>query len=140
MLGITRRGVKKLLEEVSTTLTSAFNTALGELKTINNISLLGGGNIVIIPTTEGVTNALKGLSVGGVGTHAFLCEIGTNKSARDNGDLLSGSSLRYAGVNNNTSIHLSNDVTVSGTWKLLGAYDTTTSYNDNVMSLWLRVA
>ena len=106
------------------------------IKTVNGTSILGSGDIVISasPTTAQVGTATAGLSVGAVGSYAFLQT--TAASNYDAGTTLAGSSLRYAGTLRDISgqqVTWSSG-TPSGTWRLMG-YSTPSGG-----SLWLRIS
>jgi hypothetical protein len=101
-------------------------------RTAQAITALAGA-----PTTAEVTAALVGLTVGAVGTVAFLCEPSANRSQILPGGTLAGSSLRYAAAINGDTVYSATPP--SGTWKLLGGYSATATDNDYPGSLWLRI-
>tara|TARA_R110000772_G_scaffold92916_1_gene189977 strand:+ start:1142 stop:1771 length:630 start_codon:yes stop_codon:yes gene_type:complete len=84
---------------------------------------------------ENVPTVTAALSVGAVGTYAFLRQTTTN-TPRSAGSTLSGTSLRYTNVNGDGSPPVA---TPSGNWRLMGAIGTG-SANETNTSLWLRIS
>ena len=82
-----------------------------------------------------VPTVTAALSVGSVGTYAFLRQTTTN-TPRSPGATLSGSSLRYSSSNDDGSPP---SATPSGTWRLMGSIGTGSAGPTNT-SLWLRVS
>ena len=89
--------------------------------------------IAIQVDTTLVRTAMAGATPAQVGTYAFLSPISTSTSY-SHGDLLAGSSLKYAGAEGG-GVSVSG-VSPGGTWQLMGYKDNTTV----VASLWLRVS
>lgn len=89
------------------------------------------------PTTTQVLNATAGASVGAVGTYAFMNEDALNRPYRLAGSTLAGSSLFYARLGGSGNC---DETSASGTWRLMGQYHPTTSYNDYPTSVWLRIS
>jgi hypothetical protein len=96
-----------------------------------------------------------GGTAGGVGSFVFAVEQGSNKSAKNLGSTLAGSSLRPAFIGGtgpntvNTSYVYSaayylpgtdDNSVLSGSWRLMGAYADGSVYNDYPVSLWYRYA
>jgi hypothetical protein len=96
-----------------------------------------------------------GGTAGGVGSFAFAVEQGSNRSPRNLGDGVAGSSLRPAFIGGtgpntvNTSYVYSaayylpgtdDNSVLSGSWRLMGAYADGSVYNDYPVSLWYRYA
>ena len=97
---------------------------------------------------------------GGVGSYVMAMEMGSNRTARNIGDTLAGSNLRPASIafNNSSSGGDPNtgtanidgnyvsgpgtddNSTLSGTWRLMGAYADGYTYNDYPVALWLRIS
>jgi hypothetical protein len=87
--------------------------------------------------TKNVPNSTADLSVGGVGTYAFLNYPG-NLSARSAGFTIAGSSLQYAGVN-----PVGQSGSPGGSWRLMGAltaFTTPKGTSYTSASVWLRYA
>jgi hypothetical protein len=82
-----------------------------------------------------VPTVTAALSVGSVGTYAFLRQTTTN-TPRSPGATLPGSSLRYSSANNEGTPP---SATPSGTWRLMGSIGTGNAGDTNT-SLWLRVS
>lgn len=100
------------------------------------------------PTSPQVGTATAGLSLGGVGTYAFLHEL--TSQITDPGTLRAGSGLYYANAIsdvNSTGWAGYYNTTASGTWMLMGqtgrALGSATNYAyvaGSRTSLWLRVS
>jgi hypothetical protein len=99
--------------------------------------------------TTNVPNATAALSVGAVGTYAFLL-FPSNTTARAAGFTVAGSSLRYSGVDGEgspTQGYTPAGATPGGTWMLMGqlanstvsAGKTTFTVNATT-SVWLRIS
>lgn len=100
------------------------------------INWSGGG----VGTTSGrnwVVARLVSLSVGAVGTYAFLK---SDAAVRAAGLTLSGASLSYASVTGNggAASNIYSSGSPSGTWMLMGA--TGNNALDDAVSLWLRIS
>jgi hypothetical protein len=96
------------------------------------------------PTTAQVLTAYADATAGAVGTYAFAIN-NASTSVSTNGTL-AGSSLRYAATTSNTNT-VSNlffrvGGALSGTWRLMGYADRTTSegISFNFPSVWLRIS
>jgi len=91
--------------------------------------------ISVTPTTAQVLAATAGAGVGEVGTYALMNENNTN--SRGPGATLAGSSLRYVGLNqNSTSASESISATVpAGTWRVMGNKTGT-----GRSTVWLRIS
>jgi len=109
---------------------------VGGLKTVGGTSILGSGDIA----TGGSTTA------GAVGTYAFLIENVANATALAFGGTRAGSSLRPSSLNGESSggvywgVTYFSASTVSGTWRLMGAYHSITNANDQPITLWVRIS
>jgi len=90
-----------------------------------------------IPTTEQVAAATAGISAGSVGSYSFAEEQAINVPYRAIGSTIAGSLLQPCSI---FEIGQGGYGTLSGTWRLMASYATTTSYNDYPISLWLRVS
>jgi len=89
--------------------------------------------------TKNVPNSTADLSVGGVGTYAFLNYPGNN-AARSAGFTIAGSSLNYAGEAATT---LTGSGSPGGSWRLMGAltaYSVPKGTTYTSASVWLRYA
>jgi hypothetical protein len=89
--------------------------------------------------TTNVLNETAALSVGSIGSYAFLAYIG-NAAARDEGFTIAGSSLRYASTSGGSAS------APAGSWRLMGnllAYEVggkTPGTAYATTSVWLRYA
>ena len=121
----------------NTSRTLTLPDASGELlTTTGDGSQLTGINTT--PTTAQVLTATAGATAGAVGTYGFLLEGGTNLALRSVGSTIAGSSLRFASIGSNNGGDSS--VTPSGTWRLMGSYNTYFPSNDSPVSVWLRIS
>ena len=107
----------------------------GALPAIDGSALTG---ISTTPTTAQVLSATAGATAGAVGTYGFLLEGGTNLALRSVGSTIAGSSLLFASIGSNNGGDSS--VTPSGTWRLMGSYNSYTPSNDSPVSVWLRIS
>lgn len=76
------------------------------------------------PTTAQVLSATAGLSIGAVGSYAYLQRTASNTAISENATI-AGSSLQYAGINNSVTSGAANGggntgSNPSGTWRALG--------------------
>jgi len=128
----------------------ATETTAGIIEIATNTETIAGSDNTRSVTPQGLKNALgqlnAGLSIGAVGTYAFLGK--TVAGITNVGETLAGSSLRYAGIDTNSNVWNTQDVPAhrysgsvnapSGTWRCMGtAGSLTTTYG---ASLWLRIA
>jgi len=90
-----------------------------------------------IPTTAQVASATAGISAGSVGSYSFAEEQAINVPYRAIGSTIAGSSLQPCSIFTSGQDGYG---TLSGTWRLMASYATTTSYNDFPISLWLRIS
>ena len=81
-------------------------------------------------------------AAGAVGTYAMLYEYGYDLSRRNAGSTVAASStLYYAGVSiSEITDHVLSGASPSGTWRLMGNYDSSSGNNDNPVSVWLRIS
>ena len=87
------------------------------------------------PSTSRVLAATAGASLGAVGSYAMLGEVASSSMpARNPGDLIAGSALRYA-----TSAGLSG-TSPPGTWRLMGGAYSVSPGSNGPGILWLRVS
>jgi hypothetical protein len=99
--------------------------------------------------TTNVPNETAALSVGAVGTYAFLV-FPSNTTARSAGFTVAGSSLRYSGVDGegyNSQGYTPSGATPGGTWRLMGqlvnssvSVGKTTIAINPTTSVWLRIS
>jgi len=106
---------------VSSTATDAINTAGG----VQCATIRGG-----VPSTSAS-------AAGSVGSYSFAEQQAINVPYKAIGSTLAGSSLQPCSI---FEIGQGGNGTLSGTWRLMGSYATTTSYNDYPISLWLRIS
>lgn len=85
-------------------------------------------------------------TAGAVGTHALLREDGNDKTQVAFGGTLAGSNLYPVSLNtwnsNGPYVGFTGSLpsAVSGTWRCMGNYDSSTSSNDNPLTLWVRIS
>ena len=100
------------------------------IKTINNTSILGSGNI----------SAGASTTAGAVGTYGlmqgFEAPSGYFTNSYSNGSTISGSLLRFASANAGS---FSSSPTPSGTWRCMGGALSTFS-SSNATTLWVRIS
>ena len=79
-------------------------------------------------------------TLGAVGTYAMLGEQQNDRAARSPGDDVAASGvLYYAGLTADAD-YASFSSSPSGTWRLMGAYNSTAQRNDKPVTLWLRIS
>jgi hypothetical protein len=83
-------------------------------------------------STDSVLAATAGLTVGAVGTYAFLGSTSSTLDSRTEGFTVSGSILRYSNASGTPAGGIP-----SGTWRLIGATSTTTGSKS---TLYLRIS
>ena len=102
---------------------------------------------VTLPTSNVDMDALgPSTTAGDVGTYAFLREDGNDKTQVTFGGTRAGSSLHPVSLNtwnsNGPYVGFTGSLAsaVSGTWRCMGNYSSSTSENDNPLTVWLRIS
>jgi hypothetical protein len=152
VLSITTQGLT-----IGATALTATGTEINQLAAITRGSILYGdasgatarlakGAVDTVLTSDGTdiswAAAQGGASttLGAVGTYAMLGEPLNDRPARSPGDDVAASSvLYYAGLTADNE-YASFSSSPSGTWRLMGAYNSTFQRNDKPVTLWLRIS
>ena len=141
---------------LGSTAISATGTEINQLDAITRGSILYGnasgatarlakGAASTVLTSDGTDIAWAAASTGStttgdVGTYALLGEQYTNIGQRTTGaDIAASGVLYYAGLVSSTTYSV-RGASPSGTWRLMGAYSSTSGNNDEPVSLWLRIS
>jgi len=96
-------------------------------------------SISTTPTTAQVATATAGIAVGDVGSYALLSENGNNRTYRERGTTVAGSTMKFGFVRS-TGSRDGGGSAPSGTWRIMGAYSDVVSANDYPVTLWLRIS
>jgi hypothetical protein len=114
---------------------------------IQDVTLDTYGHVTGLTSTT--ISASPSTTAGAVGTYAFLRESGLDKSQVTFGGTKAGSSLYPASLTGNRSygysgifhgITYSIPSSVSGTWRHMGYYDPSSGFNDDPLSVWVRIS
>lgn len=141
---------------LGSTAISATGTEINQLDAITRGSILYGnasgatarlakGAASTVLTSDGTDIAWAAASTGStttgaVGTYAMLGEQQNDRPNRSTGDDVAVSGvLYYAGLTADNQ-YASFSSSPSGTWRLMGAYDSSAPRNDKPVSLWLRIS
>lgn len=112
------------------------------IKTINNTSILGSGDITINtpPTSSAVGAAIAGQSSGDIGTYAFLIQKVATATMITAGSNFAGSNFYYSGLyeSGGYAISTNNTTSPAGTWKAMSTPYSGTSTRRS--GLFLRIA
>ena len=106
------------------------------IKTIGGVTLLGGGDLSVAPTSSSVGTATAGLSAGSIGSY-MLCFWAGGSNINPNGTI-AGSSLNSVSLRSNEVI--SNWVPLTGTWKVMGYLNGYSGGTYACATLCLRIA
>ena len=152
VLSITTQGLT-----IGATALTATGTEINQLAAITRGSILYGnasgatarlaaGAASTVLTSDGtdISWAAAGsgasTTVGDVGTYAMLGEPLPDRPARSAGDDVAASSTLYYASANANNQGSSFGGSPSGTWRLMGAYDSSIFINDKPVSIWLRIS
>jgi hypothetical protein len=97
-------------------------------------------------TTNQVLAAIASASVGDVGTYALVEYASAGNNTLNPGDVVSGSNLRYCGVQTHVSIGFnvldagSYGSTLSGSWRIMGYAESNNGTNGQPATLALRIS
>jgi hypothetical protein len=119
-----------------------------------NLLTSGASNEIVLGNNSSSRFRIPGLNInwtsanvpgafptgGNVGSYAFLGELSSNTSLRTFGSTADGYFLKPASSMTNTGSPTYSSSSQSGTWRLLGEYQSVSSNNDYPVSLWFRIA
>lgn len=126
------------------------------IKTVNNQSILGSGNITIDTAAANVMSAIASAQFGAVGTYAFVAYVSTNNAIR--GSTMAGAALRPAGLSSHSyymdssgsrfyfaaegselSVYNPSSAGLAGTWRVMSEPYATISGNKLFTALCMRI-
>ena len=133
--------------------TSAFSAAsaadiVGQIGStaVTNATNASNASTVTTVTTSQVLAALASATVGSVGTYALVEYATAGNTTLNPGDVVSGSDLRYCGVQTHVSIGFnvldagSYGSTLSGSWRIMGYAQSNNGANGQPATLALRIS
>jgi hypothetical protein len=133
--------------------TSAFSAAsaadiVGQIGStaVTNATNASNASTVTTVTTAQVLAALASATVGSVGTYALVEYATAGNTTLNPGDIVSGSDLRYCGVQTHVTINFnvidagSYGSTLSGSWRIMGYAQSNNGANGQPATLALRIS
>jgi hypothetical protein len=130
--------------------TSAFSAAsaadiVGQIGSTAVTNATNASTVTTV-TTNQVLAAIASASVGDVGTYALVEYASAGNNTLNPGDVVSGSNLRYCGVQTHVSIGFnvldagSYGSTLSGSWRIMGYAESNNGTNGQPATLALRIS